>query len=976
MSNLQSDAQPHSGSAIDLPEPASARSPVVAAGGGVPVDCVAIQEEEEEDTQPPAASSPAPLGKVWEHRSRMEEGEGGGAPSRLLWVGNVASEASEALLTQLFGTYGAVDNVSAYPARCYAFIEFKALEDAKVAKAGLQGRVVKGQSLRIEFARPAKPSRHLWIWGVSETITKDQLEAEFKKFGALEDFKLLRDRNSALAEFKRIQDASAAVKGLNKKYVNGDELRVDFLRSQPVKRGYGGVETFSQNMTEEKGSKEGDPSETLWIGFPPPARVDEEGLRRAFILFGEVERITTFTDRSYCFVQFRNVDEASRAKEGLQGRLFNDPRVLIRFSSNEGAPRRTVKDEGHFFPPPHQRGSLVHAELVGTRSPFGAVEWPGPSSPNMNMHPSSRHFALQHDVSRPVMGFGRQAGGGGPGGFMGSPLLRGGMPDARGVPFDGNELLVNSRLENFSARPVLEDRVIIDRDYAQREYKRVKIGMARHSAGPVERGPMFDVRPVEGHEKPQMGGIDLLHSPFYKAQPGLFMDSGAQAGFMQGNTEPLFKPGNTTQEPVAKWKWQGTIAKAGTFVCRVQSFPVGKGIDGSLPGVVNCVARTSLDVLAQHFYQAADFGVIYFVPNGDNESASYQDFVRYLGDKHRAGVANMGDGTTIFLVPPSDFAEKVLNLHGGCLFGLVIKSQSVGIAPPAYQQQSAMPHEHAHQQQTTYSQLKKTTVDDLAGVKNTSTTSTMRASGQSEGLSLTPELVASLTSLLPVQRNRPNNDTAVLNGGGTPVRVSGIEIPPHGAGLAQAENRANINSSLQDQLSFFQTLKSSPLRVIDEARYQQSTVVSSPSYLSLANSQTSGPYSPDVRPAVEVVGPSTKDINQLAALLPQPSQQPSSQQLAHYLQEQTMDNLQSDSKNPTAAVQLLLRQTLMGQTSGSIGLEPTVSATARETLDAGLVQHDGDLEGETNNRFQATLQLAAALLQKMHTVSGSEGATS
>jgi RNA recognition motif-containing protein len=71
---------------------------------------------------------------------------------------------------------------------------------------------------------------------VGESLTKENLEAEFRKFGPLEDFKLLRDRNSALAEFKNIQDASAAVKGLNKKLIHGDELRVDFLRSQPAKR--------------------------------------------------------------------------------------------------------------------------------------------------------------------------------------------------------------------------------------------------------------------------------------------------------------------------------------------------------------------------------------------------------------------------------------------------------------------------------------------------------------------------------------------------------------------------------------------------------------------------------------------------------------------------------------------------------------------------------------------------------------------
>ncbi|KAH7293209.1 hypothetical protein KP509_28G015800 [Ceratopteris richardii] len=103
----------------------------------------------------------------------MEESDGERPPARLLWVGNVAAEVSEAFLIQIFAKYGAVDYVSAYPARSYAFIEFRDLEDAKQAKAGLQGKLIKGQPLRIEFAKPAKPSRNLWIWGVSETITKE-----------------------------------------------------------------------------------------------------------------------------------------------------------------------------------------------------------------------------------------------------------------------------------------------------------------------------------------------------------------------------------------------------------------------------------------------------------------------------------------------------------------------------------------------------------------------------------------------------------------------------------------------------------------------------------------------------------------------------------------------------------------------------------------------------------------------------------
>ncbi|MCO5563787.1 hypothetical protein L7F22_017435 [Adiantum nelumboides] len=206
----------------------------------------------------------------------MEETEGEGVPSRLLWVGNVAADASEALLIQTFAKYGAVDYVSAYPARSYAFIEFRDLEDAKEAKSGLQGKLIKGQSLRIEFAKPAKPSKHLWIWGVSETVTKEQLEAEFKKFGPLDDFRLLRDRNSALAEFRRIEDASAAVKGLNKKFIQGEELRVDFLRSHSGKRGRGSLVNQPLNANGELVT---DPGKQLqiWEGHYSRVFADADG---------------------------------------------------------------------------------------------------------------------------------------------------------------------------------------------------------------------------------------------------------------------------------------------------------------------------------------------------------------------------------------------------------------------------------------------------------------------------------------------------------------------------------------------------------------------------------------------------------------------------------------------------------------------------------------------------------------------------
>eukprot|EP00249_Psilotum_nudum_P008773 c214_g1_i1 orf=1-780(-) len=248
-------------------------------------------------------------------------------PSRQLWVGNVPQDTPEVVLMEFFAKYGSIDDISVYPQRNYAFVQFRNLEDAKAAKAGLQGKTLTGSALRIQFAKPAKPCKHLWIGGVSHLISKEQLEAEFKKFGVLREFKLLRDRNYALAEYEKLEDAIAAVQELNRQNIGNEELRVDYLRSQPIKREIAPGSYSAQsdlNLTGPKdhfttgildsvrGSRDSlrsfqpiqaryqagvvtgasplhsgeEQSKVLWIGYPPSLRLDAERLRRAFILFG------------------------------------------------------------------------------------------------------------------------------------------------------------------------------------------------------------------------------------------------------------------------------------------------------------------------------------------------------------------------------------------------------------------------------------------------------------------------------------------------------------------------------------------------------------------------------------------------------------------------------------------------------------------------------------------------------------------
>lgn len=84
------------------------------------------------------------------------DSEESSTPSNNLWVGNLSPDVTDSDLMNLFAQYGALDSVTSYSARSYAFVFFKRVEDAKAAKNALQAFSFRGNSLKIEFARPVR----------------------------------------------------------------------------------------------------------------------------------------------------------------------------------------------------------------------------------------------------------------------------------------------------------------------------------------------------------------------------------------------------------------------------------------------------------------------------------------------------------------------------------------------------------------------------------------------------------------------------------------------------------------------------------------------------------------------------------------------------------------------------------------------------------------------------------------------------
>ncbi|KAJ4847076.1 hypothetical protein Tsubulata_040365, partial [Turnera subulata] len=580
---------------------------------------------------------------------------GGNPPSRHLWVGNLPRGIMEPELAEQFLRFGELESLAYRPGRSYAFVNYKDEEDAIAAFQSLQGSPLAGNPLRIEFAKAEK------------AITQPQDE----------EYSQHRDERSMLRE------SPFSHKDSKIGSASPDPLHPD------------------KSKTSDKSAE---PSEVLWIGFPALLKVDEMILRKAFSPFGEIEKITVFPGRSYAFVRFRSIMSASRAKETLQGKLFGNPRVHICFAKSEPGTSNSgrIPLSPHFmsnmhpvasdhFPSDRDFGSLIadpktrsHFTDPGDFDLYGVNRkgslYPGGSNavdnwrfgeelgppPELYEHHGSPARERGDHMHHLALGYPRK-------GQMYDEQWD--MPEDSYL-FHGAKKL---RTDSFPPDRELPDYPFSDQGMEKRSFPRT------HSDFP--QSEMFD----NNFEARHFGYKPIEQRPINFSLPRDGSSHWKESYDFQTGSDSLpsypVERRRFTPEPekpsLNLWKWEGTIAKGGTPVCRARCFPVGKVMDTMLPEFLDCTARTGLDMLAKHYFQAASAWVVFFSPAGDGDIGYYNEFLHYLGEKQRAAVAKLDDKNTLFLVPPSDFSKKVLKVPGELsISGVVLRLEpSVSKSP-------------------------------------------------------------------------------------------------------------------------------------------------------------------------------------------------------------------------------------------------------------------------------------------------------
>lgn len=161
---------------------------------------------------------------------------------------------------------------------------------------------------------------NLLVKNIEKEVTQSELFNLFKGFGEIMSCKLEtypdgKSKGYAYVQFKNEADADAALKGLNDREVNGKKLEINIHEKRdsrkPQEKRYNNL--FVKNL---------------------PKGTDDEGLRKLFAEFGEIESVQVQRDeegnlKDYGYVCFKDFDRAEKAVEAMNKKQIGDGVFLI-----------------------------------------------------------------------------------------------------------------------------------------------------------------------------------------------------------------------------------------------------------------------------------------------------------------------------------------------------------------------------------------------------------------------------------------------------------------------------------------------------------------------------------------------------------------------------------------------------------------------------------------------------------------------
>jgi len=283
-----------------------------------------------------------------------------------LIVNYLPQQVTEEKLREMFAKYGELEHVKlmldkmTQTSMGYGFVKYVKAESAAAAIEALNGQAMDQKKLRVSYSHP-RSEANVYVGNLKPSVTKEDLEKLFKRFGAIVECKILVDHDTGVSKgcgfvkFENVANARDAINGLSGMSEDAYCLRpltVKFARKHEKTHHnhFGSMQRQSAPRFRPTGVAQPRHAPVEYSGYclfvyNLPRDTTDAALRSLFSSFGSITSANVMVDynglcKGFGFVNFEKKEDAQKAVKEMNGRIVKNNSLSVSFKTDKTDKRR------------------------------------------------------------------------------------------------------------------------------------------------------------------------------------------------------------------------------------------------------------------------------------------------------------------------------------------------------------------------------------------------------------------------------------------------------------------------------------------------------------------------------------------------------------------------------------------------------------------------------------------------------------
>jgi len=265
--------------------------------------------------------------------------------SASLYVGDLATDVTEALLFEIFNAVGPVASVrvcrDAATRRSlgYAYVNFHRVEDAERALDTMNFKGIRSRPCRIMWSHRDPSLRrsgrgNIFVKNLATSIDNKSLYDTFSMFGNILSCKVATNQEGKSLKYGFIhyegeESANEAISRVHNKVIAGEKVTVSAFKSRKERGGNTKTNVYVKNIPEEIG--------------------DDDKLREMFTEYGQITSCKLAVDkdgksRGFGFINFETPEEAAAACEAMNEKVFGEKKLFVDRAQKKNEREKALRD--------------------------------------------------------------------------------------------------------------------------------------------------------------------------------------------------------------------------------------------------------------------------------------------------------------------------------------------------------------------------------------------------------------------------------------------------------------------------------------------------------------------------------------------------------------------------------------------------------------------------------------------------------